>query len=375
MRSRAIACVVASSIAACAHKEIPQDLSKIPARKSAIHAKKVALLPLIDSRLPAEGSDDAEGFDYRGIEYTHTALTDLSGPPLFRITEMLAQHLARAHIFDQVILVLSPDQAPEADLIMQGHLRRMRGYVEARPPDPKTGRPKNERYVLAEVFFEDIEVRDAKQNDRILLRVDAGWSIDEKRMYDGDREPDPWPVLGEALHRAVSDFASELEHADLSGKLLVKDKVRLNADAPEDAADAEAARARPFAALAETPPEGWALVKSSTASKPLGWRGDAGRCAELRLEQRQTVRFNRTLGPYRPSLILWACPNDQRLTYDALEEFPARYIGVRADGSLFFMRTLGESNWPTALEELRGYLAITPPRGRYNFEVGGVPQK
>lgn len=370
---RAIAGVLAAVTCACAHKEIPLNLAAIPQRKVPVHKKIVALLPLVDARTAADGSDDAAGFDYRGVEYAHTALRELSGEPIHHLTRLLAQRLVHAGIFAQVILVLSPDQAPEADLILKAKLRRMRGYVEAAPPDKKTGRPQDERFVLAEVFLEDIELSDPKQPSTIYFRSDAGWSIDEKRTVPQDVERDPWPLLGEAFQRAITDLTRELERADFSGRYVVKEQVALAVDAPEDAADAEGAAKSPFGALAESAPAGWALVKTSSASKVIGWRSSGEGCRQLRFQQQHTVRFSRTLGPYRPSVIVWTCSKDQRLSYNPLEEFPARYLGTRADGSAIFLRTLGESNWPNVLQELKGHLAITPPRARHVFEVGGAP--
>lgn len=368
---RAIACVLAVFGFACAHKEIPLNLAAIPQRKVPVHRKIVAILPLIDARSAADGNDDAAGFDYRGVEYAHTSLAEMSGEPIHHLTRLLATRLVHAGIFSQVILVLSPEQAPEADLILRAKLRRMRGYVEANPPDKKTGRPPDERFVLAEVFLEDLELSDAKKPGTIYFRSDAGWSIDEKRTVPEHVERDPWPLLGEAFQRAITDLGKELEVADFSGRYTVQDKVALAIDAPEDAADAEGAAKSPFGALAESPPSGWALVKTSSASKVIGWRSKGEGCRQLRFQQQHTVRFSRTLGPYRPSVILWTCPKDQRLSYNTLEEFPARFLGTRADGSAIFLRTLGESNWPNVLQEIKGHLAITPPRARHVFEVGG----
>jgi len=110
-----------------------------------------------------------------------------------------------------------------------------------------------------------------------------------------------------------------------------------------------------------------------STSRPVGWRASAPTCQEVQFLQKQTLRFNRALGPYRPAVVLWACPNNNGYEYNALEEFPATYLGDRADGTRFFMRKLGESNWPKALDDLRGHLAIIPPRGRHVFELRPSP--
>jgi hypothetical protein len=75
------------------------------------------------------------------------------------------------------------------------------------------------------------------------------------------------------------------------------------------------------------------------------------------------------LGPYRPSIVLWACPGDSTLRYDALEEFPARYLGRRANGAHYFARAVGQSNWPDAIPQIERHLEIQPPQQRYVFEI------
>lgn len=343
-----------AGISACKHAEIPYDLARIPTPKTAVHAKKLALLPVIDARVGEDLTDEAEAFVYRGVDYAPTRFQDLRGEPLHRVTEALAGHLAKAHLFDQVILVLEPSQAPEADLILRARLRRIRGYVEANPPPEKSERPKNERFVLAEFFLADVEVLDAKTPAQIYFKSDAGWSVDEPRLIkEGESVPDPWAILGEAAQHAIGDLAAELARADLSGAVLVRDQVKL----PE--------------APTLTAPEGWTLTESSTVA-PQGWRGNSS-CTEQLFQQKQTLRFNRTLGPYRPAVKLWTCPLDQRLKYNSLAEFPARFLGTAGD-QLYFALALGESNWPNAVEQLSARLQPTPPAKRHTFEVGG-PQK
>jgi hypothetical protein len=350
--------MLTAALAACRHAEIPYDVSGVPSAATPIHAKRVAVLPFTDARTADDGPDDAERFVYQGVEYVHTELDDLKGSPLARITELVGRHLAASRAFAQVILVREKEQAPEADLILTGRVRRMRGYVEAEPPNKKSGRPQDERLVLAEVVLADIEVHDAKDDRGALLSADVGWSMHEPRTAKPN-VPDPWAVLSEALFHAVSDLVVELQAADLSGAHIVKDKVAFSA----------ATSTATFGALAEHPPEGWRFVESSTAAAPLGWTAATAACTEARLEQRQTLRFHRVLGSYRPALTLWACPARIALSYNALEEFPARYLGERADGSRYFVRALGESNWPGAVKEIAGHLALEPPRDRYVFEL------
>jgi hypothetical protein len=349
MRSSAIACLFLAA-SACAHAEIPYDLSRIPTPSVPVHAKKVALLPVIDARRGEDLSDGAEVFVYRGVDYAHTRLEELRGEPLHRITELLAAHLAKARVFDQVILVLDPSQAPEADLILRAEVRRIRGYVEANAPPEKSARPKNERFVLAEFFLANVELSDAAVPENIYFRSDAGWSIDEPRLYPA-AVAEPWSILGEAASHAMDDLLQELARADLSGATVIKKEVRLST------------------AAELTAPEGWSLTQTAT-SAPEGWRGRST-CTELCFQQKQTLRFNRTLGPYRPAVKLWTCPSDQRLSYNPLSEFPARFLGTHTDGTLWFIHTLGESNWPKAVEELTARLQLIPPGKKHTFEIGG----
>jgi hypothetical protein len=347
--------------AGCVHTEIPYDFSRVEAGQKPVHAKRIAVLPFSDARSLDDGPDDAEGLVYQGVELDHTDLGSLRGSPLDRVTEIVGRHLAVAHVFSQVILVERVQQAPEADLILTGSVRRMRGYVEAQKPAKASGRPENERIVLAEVVLADVLVRDAKDPKKVMFAGDIGWSVQEKRL-EGDNAIDPWDVLGEALHKALSDFTSELAKADLSGTYVVKPKVEL-ALGPGSAGVT-------FGDLEAAPPEGWRFARTATASEPTGWNASDARCEEVHLEQRQTLRFHRVLGPYRPSVTIWACPSDLHLSYDAMEEFPASYLGKRADGFHYFARSVGETNWPNALDQIGRHLQLVPPRQRYVFEIG-----
>jgi hypothetical protein len=323
------------------------------------HAQRIAVLPFTDTRAADEGPDGAGRFVYQGIELAHTNLGDLSGSPLARITEIVGRHLARSHTFAQVILVESAAQAPEADLLLVGSISRMRGYVEADEPPKSSGRPKDERYVMAEVILADVEILDAKTQER-LFSADVGWSVSEARS-NGGQEIDPWQVLGEALFKAVSDLVVEVREADLSGAYVVQDRVELSAEPSAE---------QTFGALEQSPPMGWKFARTATSAQPAGWRASDTRCEEARLEQKQTVRFHRVLGPYRPAVVLWACPKGTKLSYDAMEEFPARYLGRRDGGASYFALTVGKTNWPDALTQIGAHLGLVPPRDRYVFEIG-----
>ncbi|MCK6552819.1 hypothetical protein L6R52_43750 [Myxococcota bacterium] len=361
--ARALLLVVLATITpACRHAELRYALSSVEARPTPKHPRRIAIVPFVDARTVDDGSDDAAGFDYQGHDFEHTRLDDLQGAPLDRVTEVVARHLAQARLFAQVILVRSIDQAPEADLVLSGRLRRLRGYVEAKPPKPESGRPANERMVLAEVLLEDLEVRDAKTGV-VVASIDAGGALYEARRHATDRPPpDPWDVLGEVLFHAVSELAAELEAADLSGAVVVPARVALSL------APIEPTTVAPFGALGASPPEGWSATRTSTAARPHGWKATTAGCLSLELEQKQTLRFHRVLGSYHPSAVLWACPTTIGLVIDDHVELPAKYLGTKA-GLRYFLHKVGESSWPKAEEELRSYLGVPPPERRYVFEL------
>jgi hypothetical protein len=169
-------------------------------------------------------------------------------------------------------------------------------------------------------------------------------------------------VLGEVLFHAISGLATELEAADLSGAVVVPEKIALTLAPIEPTASA------PFGALGDLPPEGWAATKTSTGAPPHGWKARAAACRRLHLEQRQTLRFHRALGTYRPAAELWACPTSVALQIDDHVELPAKYLGTRS-GLRYFLHKVGESSWPGAEDELRGYLGVPPPERRYVFDL------
>lgn len=315
------------------------------------------MLPLDDRRSEGDGADSSV-FGYRGIEYEATVLADLRGDPRHRFTEVVAGHFARRRLFAQVILVLEPSQAPEADAILSASMFRMRGYVEAAPPAEGSGRDPDRRMVLSEVVLDDLTLTDAHDPSRRLFASDCGWSIFEERTISPSLSP--WSVLSEALFVAVDACATAIGEADLSGGLDVRTEVAL-----ELAATASTSTAV-FGALS-SPPAGWAFAATSSAARPEGWKAE-GRCSAARLEQRQTTRFHRVLGPYRPNVELWACPIGVALRFDSSAEFPARYLGAQRR-MRYFARALGESNWPNAIEQIAAHLAIEPPAQKYTFDL------
>ncbi len=320
------------------------------------HERTLAILPLVDARRRNEAPDDKGRFLYSGIEYVGTRLDDLPGDPMWRVTEVLGQHLARTNHFARVVLVLTKDQAPEADLFLTGRVVRARGYVEAEAPKKDSGRPEDERKILAEVLFEDLVIAD--REGRRLMDVSVGWSWAKKRRVPEGEAIDPWRVLARTMRVALGDFSDAIAGADLSGAFVVADTVALTNTGTVG-----------FATLASATPSGWRFTETSSASAPIGWTG-AEACDEVAFEQRQTIRFHRFLGPYTPRVRVWSCPDDVAFTYDAKADFPAIYVGTRG-ARRFFVHRVGESNWPSADEQIVAHLAVTKPERRHVFELPG----
>lgn len=353
-RSPILVAALLPLVAACASAEIPYTLSHVATPAAPVHEVKVAVLPLADDRLAGDGPD-TDRFTYRGVEYEATDLSDLEGEASHRITEMVARHLAKAGLFTQVILVLDPSQAPEADLLLTGRIYRMRGYVEVEPEDDA----RRERHVLSEVVLQGLTLRDAADPERVLLESDTGWSTFDRRAVE-EAGPTPWDVLGETLFVALDKFAQIVAGADLSGALDVRRKVALNLPATASTAT--------FGELGSSPPHGWGFSQTSTAAQPIGWKGRSD-CEEARFEQKQTLRFHRVLGPYRPTVLVWACPVEAEFTYDDHEEFPSLFLGERNGRIRYFGWALGETNWPEALHQIARHLQVVPPSQRYLFEL------
>ncbi len=344
----------------CASARIPYPLEDIESLTRPRHPMRVAILPFDDARLPTEPPDADGRYVFRRREYLGTALENLAGRPVDRVTEVLARHLAKRRMFAQIVLVRDRSQAPDADLILSGKIRRLRGYVEAEPPPKDSGRRPNERMVLAEVVLKDLILR--APDGRPVLHADAGWSIFETRTVDPETDPpDPWAVMSEALRVAVADFVALVDGADLSGRFEARPEVTM---APPTAT---ATATSPWADLGARAPYGWRATMESDGV-PVGWDG-ARRCPQFSFRWRQTRRFNRTMGPYQPRVRLWACAKEASYAMDRTVDFPAELLGD-GPGARYFLWALGETNWPRARQEVRAALGIVAPSSRYVFEVG-----
>ncbi len=339
----------------CATAEIPYAYPTLDRTKAPAHDLIVAIEPFVDARGADAGEDAASGFSYRGTELTHTDLGDLARSPGVEITQVVARHLALGRVFRQVVLVLRASQAPEADLVLTGRVRRARGYVGANPTST-TG--PDRRTVMAEVLLEGVELREPRGANRTLLAADVGWSILEERPGEPEL-PSPWSVLADGLRVTVDQLQDVVESADLSGEYFVRESVAPTATGTVA-----------FVALSDVAPFGWRGVADLGPKAPLGWDTDAPRCEQFRFVERQQVHFHRALGPYRPTVILWRCPRTARMRYDPMTELPAEFLGVDRSGANILIHAVGRTNWPTARADLLQLLALTPPSQRYIFELG-----
>ncbi|MBI4820065.1 MAG: hypothetical protein HY791_27565 [Deltaproteobacteria bacterium] len=343
--ARSVALWVALSLTAC-HAHLP---SVSPARRARRPLPMtVAIPPLLDER---ESGDDEELFLYQGTELVHTNLDRLERSPSVELTELFARVLLEAGAFARIILVDRIQDAPEADLVLSGKIRRARGYVEAkaRKDDPRL-------LVMAEVLFSDVELR---SKGDIVLSADLGWSIAEDRTGDQD----PYALLSEASSRTVDQLVGLLEQRALS-------------PLPKSSTLSLTSTSASIDELVQAAPEGWRVVETSVGA-PAGWRTrDSTRtCRWARFEMLGRISFHRAVGPYVPSVSVWVCAPTARLVVKGEGsatgplDFPARYRGRAADGSFVFALSIGKSSWAAAEEQLVRSLGVTPPSSRYVFEV------
>ncbi|MBK8012336.1 MAG: hypothetical protein IPK13_13385 [Deltaproteobacteria bacterium] len=404
---------------------LPYDLTGFSRRSAPAHPWSIAILPLLDGRAP-EDRAPARTFLYQGLEFEGTVLEDLGSSPLDRLTEVLARHLQHEGLFSRIELVRDVEQASNADLVLDGRVARFRGYVQSEAdasrdsrvdalaggpsaadpsaadpsaadppaadppaadppaadasaaasaePSPNAERPSPRRRVLAEVVLSDLRIRrmDGRRPTTVLMECDAGWSIDERRAVEDQRRA-AWMVSAEALRVALDRYGRVLEGADLSGRLRVRDRVHLAGRAlagPEAGALAGTMNDTMndtmkdmMKALARRVPPGWAFSVAAEPGRPHGWSVDLG-CIEGRFVAQQTLRFHRLLGPFVPSVRVWACPAEIEAHYDEHAEFAAQYLGTAPRGGHFFAYSVGPKNWPGAVREVAEHFrAKMPGRG------------
>lgn len=354
--------VGAFSVAGCAAplEHIPYDVSGVKTLSSPIHPMTLAVVRLKDAR-PADEVPQGDRYIYRGREYVGTVLDRLGIDPMREVTILLAQHLAKARVFDRVLVVSDPGQA-DADLYLSGGLVRLRGYVEAEaeeaadPDEAEVGA--DERRVVAEVMLSDLTVR-RSGSDPVLARWSAGWSFHDRRSAT-PRPPNPYAIAAEALRPAFDQVVRAAKRAVLSGEAVLR-SVRLSAPAT-------ATSAISMTVLAESSPEGW-FFEGTEGRSPSGWSA-SGRCEAGAWRSRQEYGFLRRLGPYWPSVEVWRCPANVSLIWDEKAEFPARYVGRDGSSQRWFVRQVGPSTWTQAVEDFGRVFDLRRPGRRYLFRLG-----
>lgn len=351
----------------CAAAEIPYRYPTLDRARPVAHDLVLAVLPFRDARGADAAGDSASGFSYRNVEYAHTDLDDLARLPEVEITQIVARHLAFDRAFRQVVLVNRVEDAAGADLVLSASVRRARGYVELEGTTSSTtsSTAVDRRRVIAEVLLDDVVIREAKGARRPLVVADLGWAIFEARSSK-PQPPSPWAVLADGLRATVEQLRALIAGADLSGGHIATDRVDLTAP-PLTTATATASR---FGALPDSPPQGWQWIEDRVGQVPHGWRGPSAACLQGRLVAKQRVHFHRVLGPYRPTVVLWWCAPEVRLSYDPMTELPAEFLGVGHRGGNVLIHAVGETNWPEARRQIAEHLDLVPPPTRYIFKLG-----
>jgi len=330
--------------------------------KSAVRQDiKVAILPIIDARLPREGTARAHRYSYRGKSYGFTNLSGLERGIGHQLSGVLAKHLHGASIFSQIILVENADQAMEADLLLSAKVDRARGYVEQAAKNTQTATTAIQGLqVMAEFVLSDVKLVKPRKPETSIFKSDFGWSIFEKRTLEEPKEA-AWVVLGDAIRNTMNQLAFALRESDLSGEIEVLKEVHFESEAKVESG---------FGELSVRAPPSWS-VQTATASfsSPVGWLGSEAKCTSVVLSAIQTWHFHRVLGPYRPSVTLWHCPSSTHLDYNFRAEQSAEYLGRNVSGAHYFIFALGETNWKTCREDVRAHLRIIPPTQKYVFKL------
>ncbi len=334
--------------------QIPSLLVDQRFLEPAAQRQSIAILPLVDARKGGESPDDKGKYVYRRRLFRGTNLDWLAPEPMEQVTRAFAQALVSTSAFARVELVRDVRQARRSDLVLSAKVLRARGYVE----DVKKGEVP---WILAEVVLSDIEIRSGVEGP-LRFSGATGWSV-WRQARSSDPEPlSPWWVLGATLQQATQKLADVLRTSNFES-FEVPSATGL-AEVPADSV------APTSAATAALVPRGWKEVATATAT-PAGWAGE-GACEEVRLAQRQALRFHRVLGPYVPMVLVWSCPSDVDLRWQSRAEYPAKLLGRSPEGWVFGL-ALGASNWRSPLTDLRRVLAIDPvPDYVIRVSKGGV---
>lgn len=359
---RRLALLGAVFLAGCAGRTIvPLPYAAPPARAQPrpTHPLTLAVVRLEDRR-PAREAPGGDGmYRYRGVDYRGTELEDLGMRPTQPVTVALATHLARARLFERVLVVDRPAEAPQADLVLTGGLVRLRGYVEAEPrvETSSAGDRALPRRLVAEAELGPIEVR-APGKSVPLARFVVGWSFHDQAPPG--QVPKPWGVAVRALERALDQLVAGLDGADLSGRSVVR------AVSPKPPGPGE-----PVERVERATPPAWTFERLAEGV-PDGWRSTEA-CPRARWVARQELGFTRTLGPYRPAVVLTWCPPEVALRFDARTDRLEFYVGRDGAGRRWFVGPVGRSALTNAPERVREAFGLTPPSLRHPFVLGPGP--
>lgn len=328
---------------------------------SAQHALSIAILPVLDQRPRDEGTDRAYRFSYRGKSYGFTDLRSLKRGLSGELSGHIAQALHRAGMFKKIILVDAASDAGSVDLVLSSQVARARGYVEQ--ADTQKEKPRTEDKTLqlmSEFVLSDVRLSHTSSSAHMVFDSDFGWSIFEKREVE-DEVAAAYTVLGEALTRTLRQLVLALASSDLSGRTRIIKNVQFTS---------KASLPGPFGLLAKQGPIGWKVAKlTETSSVPTGWQGSEVDCSSLILRSKQSWRFHRVLGPYQPSVKIWYCAASSALDYDMRADQSAEYLGRSSNGSHYFVKALGETNWKSCREDIVRHLNIIRPTKKYIFQL------
>jgi len=328
------------------------------------HAINIAILPIRDARSVKDGTDSAYRYSYRGKSYGFTDLRGLRRSAERYITTILARHLLAKSVFSKIVLIDRMSDAGSVDLVLTAKLARARGYAQRKEKSTDTSSSAStQRSVMSEFIISELTLAKRSDVSAVVFDGDFGWSIFEEREFQSEEEA-AWQVLSEAMRRTLDQMTKALKKADLSGGFLVNKQVKYEEDNQSD---------QEFGLLATKAPLNWkvvSLIETSTA--PNGWKAKNAACKRLSMRAQQSWRFHRVLGPYQPELVLWSCASTTRFLYDVKTEHPAEFLGTGQKGRLFFLRSLGETNWRTARDDVRRHLKLVPPKQRYLFQLGGT---
>lgn len=351
--------------------ELPYDVSRVAPADAPHHPLVVAVVRLEDARKPSEAPDSNGAFIYQGVEYRGTVLDALGLDPLREVTLAVAGHLARARVFKTVKVVARPDQATDADLYLTGALVRLRGYVEAHPPESDSGRSADERRVVAEVHLRDLALR-AEPEGPVLARFDVGFSFHDVRSARPE-PPDPWAIAAEVLAPALDQLVLAARRATLDGSVGVGSTALVAVD-PRPFETGGTGQDDIARALSAMSPPGWAFSRTSTAAAPPGWDARPGACSAGAWRSGQEHGFHRMLGPYIPAVEVWWCEEAVGLSFSVKDDYPAFYLGRDPAGRRWLGRQLGGSSWRGALEAFAEAAALSRPAARHLFELGPGPE-